>query len=57
MDTVAEGIEEPAQRDLLRQYGCGYVQGFLYSRPLPASGIEHLLAGHRPWVEGEGRLV
>lgn len=53
MDTVAEGIEDAAQRDLLHQYGCGYAQGFLYSRPLPASGIERLLAGERPWSRSD----
>lgn len=51
MDTVAEGIEDVSQRDLLRQYGCSYAQGYLYSRPLPARAIESLLAGHRPWTD------
>jgi diguanylate cyclase (GGDEF)-like protein len=33
---VAEGVETTAQRDLLRREQCDLVQGFLYSRPLPA---------------------
>lgn len=34
---VAEGVETTAQRDLLRREQCDIVQGFLYSRPLPAN--------------------
>jgi len=33
-DTVAEGIEEPEQEALLREMGCLYGQGYLFSRPL-----------------------
>jgi diguanylate cyclase (GGDEF)-like protein len=36
---VAEGIEEPSQRDHLRDLGCDYGQGFLFSRAMPASQI------------------
>ncbi|MFL6116140.1 MAG: putative bifunctional diguanylate cyclase/phosphodiesterase [Catenulispora sp.] len=32
---VAEGVETEAQRDLLRDMGCGYAQGFLYSPAVP----------------------
>ncbi len=45
MKVVAEGVETPAQRDLLIEAGCDYLQGFLYSKPVPAELIEtHLLA-------------
>ncbi|MFI3254191.1 MAG: GGDEF domain-containing phosphodiesterase [Eubacteriales bacterium] len=33
--TLAEGIEKAEQADLLREYGCSFVQGYLYSRPIP----------------------
>lgn len=36
---VAEGVETQAQADLLRQYACAQVQGYLISRPLPADGL------------------
>lgn len=36
MDVVAEGIETPEQYTLLRQLGCRYGQGFLFSRPVRA---------------------
>jgi diguanylate cyclase (GGDEF)-like protein/PAS domain S-box-containing protein len=41
--TVAEGIEEPAQRAALRKLKCEYGQGYLFSRPVPAIELERLL--------------
>jgi len=41
---VAEGIELAAQHRLLDALGCEYVQGFLYSHPLPADELEAYLA-------------
>jgi EAL domain-containing protein (putative c-di-GMP-specific phosphodiesterase class I) len=40
---VAEGVETFAQADSLRGYGCNEVQGFLYSRPVPAAEFGSLL--------------
>ena len=34
--TIAEGVEDRAQMDVLRELRCDAVQGFLFSRPLPA---------------------
>ena len=33
---IAEGVETEAQRNLLRDIGCDYQQGYHFSRPLPA---------------------
>ena len=41
--TTAEGIETEAQLEAVRHEGCDEVQGFLFSPPLPASGIDALL--------------
>lgn len=35
IETVAEGIEEEAQVEFLREIGCSLVQGYVYSKPLP----------------------
>jgi EAL domain-containing protein (putative c-di-GMP-specific phosphodiesterase class I) len=45
MTTVAEGVENAATAGLLREYGCDVAQGFLYSRPVPASGLLEILPG------------
>lgn len=34
--TIAEGVEDHAQMDVLRELRCDAVQGFLFSMPLPA---------------------
>lgn len=44
--TIAEGVETEVQRDLLRFFGCDYVQGYLYSRPLPSRDFEKLLTAN-----------
>lgn len=37
LETVAEGVEAVEEITLLRQMGCDSVQGFYFSRPLPAA--------------------
>jgi diguanylate cyclase (GGDEF)-like protein/PAS domain S-box-containing protein len=36
---VAEGVETETQADALRQLGCNYAQGFLWSRPIPPEDL------------------
>ncbi len=43
MMTLAEGVEKTEQRELLRTLGCKEMQGFLFSRPVPATEILRLL--------------
>ncbi len=43
MSTTAEGIETEEQLAAVRDQGCREVQGFLFSPPLPASGVAELL--------------
>jgi PAS domain S-box-containing protein len=44
---VAEGVETAEQLAFLQQHGCDLVQGFLFSRPVPADEFAALLAGPR----------
>ena len=50
MCTTAEGVENMEELNWLRSQGCGEAQGFLFSRPMPASDLKSLLglAGSAP---------
>ena len=43
IDLVAEGVETSAQRDFLLRKGCPVMQGFFFSRPVPAEDVTRLL--------------
>lgn len=45
MAVIAEGVETPEQADYLKSIGCFYVQGYLYSKPMPLDEYETLEAG------------
>jgi EAL domain-containing protein (putative c-di-GMP-specific phosphodiesterase class I) len=40
LTTLAEGVEMSEQFDLLKQYGCQRVQGYLFGKPMPAAEFE-----------------
>lgn len=43
LPVIAEGVETLEQADFLRSVGCDYIQGYLYSRPIPCTEYEKLL--------------
>ncbi|WP_017879340.1 bifunctional diguanylate cyclase/phosphodiesterase [Janthinobacterium sp. CG3] len=43
LSVVAEGVETAEQLDYLRAHGCEQMQGYYFSRPLPAAAFEQLL--------------
>jgi diguanylate cyclase (GGDEF)-like protein/PAS domain S-box-containing protein len=43
---VGEGIEEEAQRAILEEAGCDWIQGFLLARPKPITEFEHLMVDY-----------
>lgn len=47
---TAEGVEDEEQMQGVRALGCDTVQGYLFSRPLPAEEFEQLLSGPPPWA-------
>jgi diguanylate cyclase (GGDEF)-like protein/PAS domain S-box-containing protein len=49
MDVIAEGVETPEQLAQLRAIGCGFAQGFLFSRPCSVDSIDALLTENQVW--------
>ena len=47
MLTLAEGVESAWQMDFLRDEGCQEIQGFHFSRPLPADNFEEFVRQHQ----------
>ncbi|WP_162224939.1 EAL domain-containing protein [Neptunomonas antarctica] len=43
LSVIAEGVENQRQLDVLRALGCDEIQGFYFSKPVPASEIALLL--------------
>ncbi len=50
MELVAEGVEQVEQAEALFNLGCRIMQGYLYSRPIPAADMTAMLAKALPPV-------
>lgn len=48
IEVVAEGVESDDHTNLLRQMGCGVLQGFALARPMPVGDLEQFLRNHQP---------
>lgn len=44
METVAEGVEEREQVDMLKRAGCDYIQGYVFAKPMDIPAFESLAA-------------
>lgn len=47
LEVIAEGVETKAQFDQLKELHCEYVQGYYFSKPVPASEISTLLKSNK----------
>ncbi len=43
IQVIAEGVETEVQREFLEQNACSFVQGYLFSKPVPVQQFENLL--------------
>ncbi len=57
LETVAEGIEESDQREVLRGLGAHQGQGYLFARPMAAGDLGDVLAGRATPESFEGSPV
>lgn len=46
ISTIAEGIETPEQLEFIKEVRCDMVQGYIYSKPLPATDFELWVQKH-----------
>ncbi len=53
LKVIAEGIETAEQYDWLRQMGCDFGQGFLFSRPIPPQDFERFICSNSGLNWGE----
>ncbi len=44
--TIAEGVEKNEQLEFLRELECDFIQGYLFSKPLPVEEFEKVLESH-----------
>jgi diguanylate cyclase (GGDEF)-like protein len=57
MTATAEGVETAAQLEKITAEGCTEMQGYLFSRPLPATDIERLFLSRKKTDAASGRIV
>ncbi len=48
LETIAEGVEAAEEAQFLGAWGCDYLQGYFFSRPLPADGLPAWYADRQP---------
>jgi len=56
MKVTAEGIETETHADLARLAGCDQMQGWLYSRAIPAAALEEFLDESRAELRQNQKL-
>ena len=54
LKTVAEGVETPAQLTYLRRLKVDFVQGWLFSKALPADQFRAFVAANKAYMAGAG---
>jgi len=54
MNVIAEGVETDEQLNLLRQFECHQIQGYIFARPMPVQEASAFLLQHRQQYADHG---
>jgi diguanylate cyclase (GGDEF)-like protein/PAS domain S-box-containing protein len=54
---VAEGVETDEELQVLRRLGCDFVQGYLFSRPMPVEQCDEFLRSSSSWPKNRAPLL
>jgi diguanylate cyclase (GGDEF)-like protein/PAS domain S-box-containing protein len=54
---VAEGVETDEELQVLRQLGCDFVQGYLFSRPMAVEKCDQFLRSSSSWPKNRAPLL
>lgn len=47
LSVIAEGVESKTEWDILKRFGCNFIQGYYFSKPLPMADIFYMLSGKK----------
>lgn len=57
LQVIAEGVETQGQLKFLRENHCGDVQGYLFSKPVPAEAITRYMENHQQSIKSHASLA
>lgn len=57
LDTLAEGVETAAERDMLVRLGCGHLQGFGIARPMPFDQTDTWIMAYQARHNGDNLMA
>jgi diguanylate cyclase (GGDEF)-like protein len=57
METTAEGVETIDQLDILREQGCNQIQGYYFSKPVPARDVSRMFGEQNVEVASSSGVI
>ncbi len=57
METTAEGVETIDQLDILREQGCNQIQGYYFSKPVPAHEVSRMFGDQTVETRGSDAVI
>ena len=57
LEVVAEGVEQDAEMDLLKRFGCDYIQGYILAPALPVDQLVSFLGEYHEDHRADSQVV